>query len=128
MRYLMTGLALSSGCAVRAVASEGMTQVTSTRASRRPVRTDSAGNFPQVGNSDQAVLTGEREGLIAALGLCHAENPMIARVVNGDGPLIIDHQAAAVGEDSVSKIVLCATAPGLPIPVGHQSRDPEAER
>jgi hypothetical protein len=60
-------------------------------APRRHQCTDSAGDFPQVGNSDQAVLTGEREGLLAALGLCHAENPMIARVVNGDRALIIDH-------------------------------------
>jgi hypothetical protein len=73
---------------------------------------DLASNFPKVGNSDQAVLAGEREGLIAALGLCHAENSMIACVVNGDHALIIDHQAAAVREDSVSKIVLCADSAG----------------
>jgi hypothetical protein len=68
----------------------------------------SARNFREVGNTDQAVLAGEREGLIAALGLGYAENPMIARVVDGDRASIVDHQAAGVGKDSVSKIVLRA--------------------
>jgi hypothetical protein len=74
---------------------------------------DSAGNFRQVRNSDQA-LTGERERLVGALVLRHAENPMLACVVNGDHALIIDHQPVAIGEDSVSQIVLCADSPACP--------------
>jgi hypothetical protein len=105
----MTGAALSSGSAERAVASGN--DAKSTRAGlRRHQRGDSAGHFLQVGNSDQPVLADEREGLIAALGLCHAQNPMIASIVNGDGPLIIDRQAAAVG----SRHFGLGTAPSNP--------------
>ena len=59
-------------------------------------------------NPYEAILACEREGLVAALSLRDAENPMRTRVVDRNRALVIDHQPTGVGKNGVSKIILRA--------------------
>ena len=51
----------------------------------------SPGNLRQVRHPYQPVLAREREGLVAALRLRDAENPVRSGVVDRYGPVIVDH-------------------------------------
>jgi hypothetical protein len=78
-------------------------------AARGPLH-PSAGKLRQVGDPGQSVLACEREGLVAALGLCDAENLVIAGVVDRDGAAVVDNQPAGIGKNGVSKIILRANS------------------
>jgi hypothetical protein len=66
------------------------------------------GNLRQIGDPDQSVPACERQGLVAALGLGDAENPVRSRVVDVIVPWSSITQPAGLGKYGVSKIVLRA--------------------
>jgi hypothetical protein len=73
----------------------------------------SAGNFRQVGDPDQTILTGERERSVAALSLVRDGDPVIAGVVDRDGAAVANCQPVGFWKDCVTKSFCAPTDPAI---------------
>lgn len=79
----------------------------------------------EVGQSDEAILARERDGLIAALCLGDAEDLMILRIEDRDGAMVVEDQPTGLRKTAYRRSFCAPTAPGCPNPDGHQSDDPD---
>ena len=70
----------------------------------------------KVCNPYEPFLACEREGLVAALSLRDAENPVRTRIVDRNRALVVNHQPTGVGKNGVSKIILRADS-ARPCPI-----------
>jgi hypothetical protein len=86
------------------------------------------GNLRQIGDPDQSVPACERQGLVAALGLGDAENPVRSRVVDVIVPWSSITSRRASGNTAYRKLFCAPTAPGMPNPAGHQSAERFVDR
>ena len=82
----------------------------------------------KIGNVYQTILTGEGYRPVAALRLCHPEDPVVTRIVNRKRTMVIDDEPARFRKYRITQIVLRSEAPGLPNPLGHQSDGASVER
>jgi hypothetical protein len=68
----------------------------------------------EVGQSDEAILARERDGLIAALCLGDAEGSMILRIEDRDGAMVVEDQPTGLREDCISEVILRTYRSRLP--------------
>jgi len=69
-------------------------------------------NLPQIRNPHQPILAGECQRLVYALRLSHAEDSMVASIVNLDTFAVFDCQSPSAGENRILKVILCANCTG----------------
>ena len=63
-------------------------------------------NFRQVADPDETILAGQRERLVCTLRLGHAEDLVVASIVNLYMGAILDRQSSSSWENRILKIIL----------------------
>jgi len=63
-------------------------------------------NFRQVADPDETILAGKRQRLVCTLRLGHAEDLVVASIVNVYMSAVLDRQSSSAWENSILKIIL----------------------
>ena len=63
-------------------------------------------NFRQVADPDETILAGKRQRLVCTLRLGHAEDLVVASIVNLYMVAVLDRQSSSAWENSIPEIIL----------------------